>query len=81
MIAAVLTLNATIRFFQEHKAQKPVQALMQLAAPRSTVRRYGEVAEVESADVVPGDVVLLDSGVRVACASSMPPRSRSTNRC
>ncbi|WP_165492244.1 cation-translocating P-type ATPase [Egibacter rhizosphaerae] len=65
VIAAVLVLNATIGFVQERKAEKSVQALMKLAAPKSTVRRGGRLVEVPSEEVVPGDVVMLESGVRV----------------
>ncbi len=65
VIVAVLVLNATIGFTQERKAEKSVRALMQLAAPTSTVRRGGRLVEVRGEDLVPGDVVVLESGVRV----------------
>ena len=65
VIVAVLVLNATIGFTQERKAEKSVRALMQLAAPTSTVRRGGRLVEIRGEDLVPGDVVALESGVRV----------------
>jgi magnesium-transporting ATPase (P-type) len=65
VIAAVLVINATIGFFQERKADRSVHALMELAAPRTTVVRDGGEAEIDSAELVPGDVVLLTSGSRV----------------
>lgn len=65
VIAAVLGLNAVIGFTQERKADRSVRALMQLAAPRSRVLRDGGQAEVDSRELVPGDVVLLESGTRV----------------
>jgi calcium-translocating P-type ATPase len=65
VIFAVLTLNAAIGFFQEHKAENAVRALMGLVAPRARVIRDGRDWIVESEELVPGDVVLLESGQRV----------------
>ncbi|MDW8052139.1 MAG: HAD-IC family P-type ATPase [Armatimonadota bacterium] len=65
VIAAVLILNATIGFIQEFRAEKSVRALMQLTAPRALVLREGKEHDIPSRELVPGDVVLLESGVRV----------------
>lgn len=65
VIAAVLVINATIGFVQERKAERSVEALAKLAAPRSTVVRDGHVTEVDAAGLVPGDIVQLQSGTRV----------------
>lgn len=65
VIAAVLVLNATVGFIQERKADRSVHALMQLAAPKSVVVRDGRRSEVDSTELVPGDIVLLESGTRV----------------
>jgi Ca2+-transporting ATPase len=65
VIAAVLMLNAIIGFTQERRAEASVRALMRLMAPRARVIRDGREWEVESRELVPGDVVLLESGVRV----------------
>jgi magnesium-transporting ATPase (P-type) len=65
VIAAVLALNALIGFIQEYRAEESVRALMRLAAPRARVIRGGREREVESRELVPGDLVLLESGVRV----------------
>ncbi|MCS7209946.1 MAG: HAD-IC family P-type ATPase, partial [Fimbriimonadales bacterium] len=65
VIAAVLILNATIGFIQEYRAEKSVRALMQLTAPHALVVREGAEYDIESRELVPGDVVLLESGVRV----------------
>jgi len=58
-------INAVIGFIQERKADRSVHALMQMAAPRSTVVRDGREREVDAVDLVPGDLVLLASGSRV----------------
>jgi calcium-translocating P-type ATPase len=65
VIVAVLVLNATVGFVQERKADRSVRSLMQLAAPQSVVVRDGRRHEVDSTGLVPGDIVLLESGVRV----------------
>jgi Ca2+-transporting ATPase len=65
VIAAVLLLNAVIGYTQERQAENSVRALMRLMAPRARVVRDGREWEVESRELVAGDVVLLESGARV----------------
>jgi magnesium-transporting ATPase (P-type) len=65
VIAAVLVINAVIGFIQERKADRSVHALMQMAAPTSTVVRDGKESGGRRVDLVPGDIVLLTSGTRV----------------
>lgn len=62
IILLVVLLNATIGVIQESKAEKAIEALQQMAAPKALVRRGGEVREIASADLVPGDIVVLDAG-------------------
>ncbi|MCO8129360.1 HAD-IC family P-type ATPase [Acidimicrobiia bacterium EGI L10123] len=65
VITAVLVLNAVIGFTQERRAQGAVRALMQLVVPRARVVRGGRDCEIDSRSLVPGDVVLLESGARI----------------
>jgi magnesium-transporting ATPase (P-type) len=65
VIAAVLVINAVIGFIQERKADRSVNALMELASPTSRVLRGGRKVEIDARELVPGDVVLLQSGDRV----------------
>lgn len=65
VIGAVLVLNAVIGFIQEYRAEHSVRALMQLVSPKARVIRNGREHVVESRELVPGDVVALESGVRV----------------
>jgi len=62
IILAVVILNATIGIVQEAKAEKAIEALNKMTTPRSLVRRDGEVKEISSVEIVPGDVVILDAG-------------------
>ena len=65
VIIAVILFNALIGFFQEFKAEKSVMALKQMTAPKARVLRQGHEREIASELLVPGDVVLLESGVKV----------------
>jgi len=65
VIAAVLLLNAAIGYSQERRAEQSVRALMRLLALKTRVIRDGREWEVESRELVAGDVVLLESGARV----------------
>ncbi|WP_069130294.1 cation-translocating P-type ATPase [Rhodohalobacter halophilus] len=66
VIMVVVLLNAVIGYFQESKAQNAIEALSKLAAPKVMVIRAGKEMEIPGRDLVPGDIVLLTSGGRVA---------------
>jgi Ca2+-transporting ATPase len=65
VIVVIMLLNAVIGFVQERKADASVRALMQMAVPKARVVRDGREIEIDGRDVVPGDLVLLESGTRV----------------
>lgn len=62
IILLVVLINAIIGVAQEAKAEKAVEALQKMTTPKSLVRRDGEVKEINSDEVVPGDIVILDAG-------------------
>ncbi|MCI1219743.1 MAG: HAD-IC family P-type ATPase [Bifidobacterium sp.] len=64
-IFIVLLLNAALGFYQELKAGEAVKALASLSTPMSRVVRDKRVATLSTPSIVPGDVVLLESGDRV----------------
>ncbi len=66
VIVVVLFLNAIIGFIQESKAADAIEALKKLTSPRARVLRSGMVHEVLATEVVPGDLLLLESGDRLA---------------
>ncbi len=66
VIGAVLLFMATIGFAQELKARKAMAALLGLSAPRAKVRRDGKIRVVTATEVVPGDLLVLEAGDRVA---------------
>lgn len=61
-IVAIVVLNAVVGFVQEFRAEKAVLALRSLTAPRARVLRDGQAALIAAREVVPGDVLLLESG-------------------
>jgi len=62
VILAILIVNAIIGTMQEVKAQSSLEALNRMSAPHSKVLRGGQVEEIVSTDIVPGDIVVLDTG-------------------
>ena len=62
VIFCVVVINAIIGFIQEAKAEKAIEALSRMVVTATTVRREGKKRRIPSAELVPGDVVLLQSG-------------------
>ncbi|KYZ77784.1 ATPase [Anaerosporomusa subterranea] len=62
IILLVVVLNAVIGVVQEYKAEKAIEALQAMTTPRSLVRRDGEVKEINSEEIVLGDIIVLDAG-------------------
>jgi P-type Ca2+ transporter type 2C len=62
IIILVVVLNAIIGVVQEYKAEKAIEALQQFATPKALVRRDGEIKEINSEEIVPGDIAIIDAG-------------------
>lgn len=62
VILAVLILNAVLGTVQHFKAQKSLDSLRAMAAPNARVMRGGQKMEVPAAELVPGDILLLEAG-------------------
>ena len=62
VILAIVVLNAGLGFTQELKAERSMAALKRMAVPRVRVRRDGAIGEVSARGLVPGDVVILETG-------------------
>ena len=61
-ILGVVALNALIGFIQEHSAERTAEALQAMVPHRALVIRSGALGEVDSEDLVPGDLVALEAG-------------------
>ena len=65
VILAVVLVNATMGFVQEGKAESAIRAIQRMLAPKATVLRGGRRQTVAAETLVPGDIVLIESGDRV----------------
>ncbi len=66
VIMLVVVLNTVLGAVQEWKADRALDALQRMAAPHARVLRNGNEIEVLAEEIVPGDVLLLETGARVA---------------
>jgi Ca2+-transporting ATPase len=66
VILAIILACVVLGFFQEYRAEKAAAALQQLAAPLATILREDEEVVVPAREVVPGDILLIHTGDRVA---------------
>ncbi len=64
-IVAIIIMNAILGFTQEYRAERSLRALKQLTSPMANVIRGGEAQHIPASLLVPGDVVLLESGDRI----------------
>jgi len=66
-IFAIVILNGLLGYVQESRAEKALAALKKLASPKVQVIRDGDRQEVKAAELVPGDIILLEAGSQL-CA-------------
>ena len=62
IILIVVLINAVLGVVQESKAEKAIEALQQMSKAKTKVRRDGKILQIESENLVPGDIVLLEAG-------------------
>jgi len=65
VILAVVVINAIIGFIQEGRAEQAMAAIRDMLAPRAAVLRDGHRQSLDAAELVPGDIVLVEAGDRV----------------
>ena len=68
-IIAVIIINALFSFWQEYEAQKATEALKKILPSRAKVIREGVEKEILSAELVPGDIIVLDEGDNISADS------------
>lgn len=65
IIIAIVVFNGIMGLIQEAKAEKSIEALKKMSAPVAKVKRNGKALTVNGEDIVPGDIVLLETGCYV----------------
>lgn len=76
VILAVVLANAAIGFVQEGRAEAAIAALHRMLAPQATVLRDGQRRRILAAELVPGDVILVEAGDRVPADARLIEASR-----
>ncbi len=66
VILAILLFNAFFGFIQEYRAEKSIEALKKLSSPKSRVLRGGKIVMIDSKDLVPGDILVLEEGDKIS---------------
>jgi len=65
VILGILLANAIIGFIQETRAERAMEALMKMAAPKAKVRRNGIMKQIAAREIVPGDILFLETGDKI----------------
>lgn len=65
IILAVVLVNAVIGVLQEGKAKRALEALKEMTSPHALIREGTHIREIPAADLIPGDVVVLEAGCQV----------------
>src|SRR5690554_6701534 len=62
VIISIVVVNAMLGLYQEGKAEKALESLKKMASPTAKVIRGGKTQEISASDLVPGDLVVLETG-------------------
>jgi Ca2+-transporting ATPase len=65
VIITILIVNAILGFIQEYRAEKAIESLKKMAGPQATVMREGRKQRIDGRELVPGDVIVFESGDRI----------------
>jgi len=71
LIVIIVLFAAGLGFVQEYRSEKALEALKQMTASTATVIREGEEEEIPARDLVPGDIILLQTGDRIPADSRL----------
>jgi len=71
LIVIIVFFAAGLGFVQEYRSEKAMEALKQMTAPTATVIRDGEEEKIPARDLVPGDIILLQTGDRIPADSRL----------
>ena len=71
VILVIVVMNGILGFYQEYKAEQAVEALKAMVSPHVLVMRGGKEESIDSKDLVPGDIIILEAGSRVPADSRL----------
>ena len=71
VILVIVVMNGILGFYQEYKAEQAVEALKAMVSPHVLVMRNGKEESIDSKDLVPGDIIILEAGSRVPADSRL----------
>jgi len=66
IIGIIILFASGLGFFQEYRAERAMEALRRMAAPMASVRRGGKEVEIPARELVPGDIIILRTGDKIA---------------
>ena len=66
IIGIIILFASGLGFFQEYRAERAMEALRRMAAPMASVRREGREVEIPARELVPGDIIILRTGDKIA---------------
>jgi len=64
-IGVIVALNSVVGFIQEYRSEKAIEAMRKMTAPKARVLREGKETVIPAEEIVPGDILLLETGDRV----------------
>jgi P-type Ca2+ transporter type 2C len=76
-ILSIVILNGVLGYFQESRAEQALAALKNMAAPQVRVLRHGQISEIDSSELVPGDMIYLEAGNQLAADARLDWGSNS----
>ena len=71
VIAAIVLINAILGFIQEYKSERAIEALQRMASQKAKVIRGGQEIKIESKFLVPGDILILETGDKIPADSRL----------
>jgi len=70
-IFSIILILVVVEVWNEYRAKKAISSLAKMAAPKTKVLREGEISEIKSEEIVPGDILILTPGTRIAADSKL----------